>query len=304
MKKRTQNVSKKIGGVITALVSPFYKEKLDTESFSKLVKAQLKDGINGFVINGTTGESPTLEKDEVKELFQIAKKNTANEIALIVGTGSNNTAKTIQATKFASELGADAALVVTPYYNKPPQRGLIAHFTAVADASDIPIILYDVPGRTITALEVATVAELSRHKNIIGIKDATGNMQNLKQQRETCAKDFIFLSGDDATCVEYAALGGHGVISVISHLLGKPLVQLMKAAIEKSASAAAEWQKYAKLTSGIYVEANPIPVKAALKEIGLIRSAELRLPLVELAAQYLPALREELKRHNLVGVKS
>lgn len=283
-------------GVITALVTPFQKGEVDYPSFERLLRDQLDQGVDGLVINGTTGESPTLSVAEVEKLFLTAKRIVGQRIPLIVGTGSNNTAKTIEMTQLAGRWGAAAALVVTPYYNKPPQRGLIAHFGAVADASQIPIILYNVPGRTITSLAPETVAELARHRRILGLKDATGDLNLFESIKKVVPKEFTLLSGDDPTCVEFCARGGAGVISVVSHVIGGELKRLIAAARRSGAAYREEYRAYEELNRLIYIESNPIPVKAAVYLMKIIASPEMRLPLVALADENMKLLESELKR--------
>ena len=203
---------KNFKGVISALPTPFLNGKVDTHSLENLVHEQIKNGIHGLVINGTTGESPTLEEFEIEEIFKKTQSITKGNIPLILGVGSNNTAKTIKTTKKAKELGADATLVVVPYYNKPPQRGLIEHFSAVAAAVDIPNIVYNVPGRTITSMNKETILELSNKKNILGIKEASGNIDFDKELKNNLKDSFVFMSGDDGTFLDFMKLGGDGII--------------------------------------------------------------------------------------------
>jgi 4-hydroxy-tetrahydrodipicolinate synthase len=278
---------KAFSGVITALVSPFNKGQVDYQSLEKLVKDQLSRGIQGFVVNGTTGESPTITSEEIKQIFQTVKRLVPKNFPVIVGTGSNSTAKTIEESRAAEKLGADAVLVVVPYYNKPPQRGLFEHFNQVADKINIPVILYNVPGRTITALEIETIKKLSEHPNIIGIKEASGNVDFAKQIREACGSEFLLLSGDDGTYDDFMLAGGDGVISVASHII--PEIMLAKKASTRLP-----------LINALFVEANPIPVKKALQILGTIQSAELRLPLVELGTKNTENLKSEMKKAGIL----
>ena len=270
-------------GVITALATPFKQGEIDLNSYRKLIRAQLDAGIQGFVVNGTTGESPTLTADEVKRLFECAKAEVAGQVPIIVGTGSNSTKTSTDKTREVSGWGADGVLVVVPYYNKPPQRGLLEHFKSIAEASKLPVILYNVPGRTITSLSAETVAQLSRHPKIVGIKEATGDMALFESMRSEVSSDFIFLSGDDATCMEFCGRGGHGVISVSSHVIGAAMVAMMKKAVAKDSKTIAEYAtKFKDLMKWLYIESNPIPVKMALHWMGIFESPELRLPLATL----------------------
>lgn len=290
----------KFKGVFTALITPFKNGAIDYQSLEKLVQFQIQNGVDGFVINGTTAESPNLSHQEIAELFKKVK-SWAPKSVLIMGTGSNSTAKTIEDTKKASELGADAVLVVVPYYNKPPQRGLEQHFRAIAQSTKLPVILYNVPGRTITSLEPETVKHIAAEKNVVGIKEATGKIDLAQQIIQLCGKNFVMLSGDDGTYVEFLGAGGHGVISVASHILPRQFADWTKWVKEgQLEKARAEIKKYARLIDLLFVEANPIPVKKACQLMGLIETAELRLPLVELESKHTEALKEEMKKIGLL----
>jgi 4-hydroxy-tetrahydrodipicolinate synthase len=290
-----------LSGVLTALVTPFYRGEVDYAGFEKLLEFQLQAGVDGFVINGTTGESPTLQIKEVEQLFALAKTVVRDRVPLLLGTGSNCTQTSIENIRLAAKWGADAALVVVPYYNKPPQRGLVAHFKAIADASAIPIVLYNVPSRTITALSVESVAELAEHPRIIGIKEASGDLNQLKLIKKVVDKNFILLSGDDATCVEFCSLGGVGVISVASHVIGRELKDILHRARAGDRTAIREFNRYAELLRLLYVEANPIPVKAAMFLMKLIQAPEMRLPLVALGLEHMDKLKVELGRLGKAG---
>ncbi|NJL25256.1 MAG: 4-hydroxy-tetrahydrodipicolinate synthase [Calothrix sp. SM1_5_4] len=286
-KTRMMKTRAKFDGIITALVTPFKDGAVDMRSFKRLLRSQLDQGVQGFVINGTTAESPTLEWDEVERLFAAAREEAGEGFPLIVGTGSNSTAHACAMTEAAAKMGADAVLVVVPYYNKPPQRGLKKHFSEIARRSRLPVILYNVPSRTIASLEPATAAELSREVNIVGIKDATGDMTVCERLKAECAEGFTLLSGDDGTCMEFMARGGHGVISVSSHLIGREMLEFQRRLREGDRSVTAEYaERTGALMKSLYIEANPIPVKMALHWMGLLDSPELRSPLVELDSQY------------------
>lgn len=282
---------------ITALVTPFKNGNIDFKSLDKLLDRQLKGGVGGFVINGTTGESPTLSDGEVEELFHFVKKRVPSNICLIVGTGSNDTKESIEKSLKAEKWGADGVLVVVPYYNKPPQRGLIAHFNAIAKALTIPVILYNVPSRTITALSLESIKELSRQPNIIGIKEASGNIEFARQIREKCGENFILLSGDDGTYPEFLRSGGDGVISVASHLVPEVFEKIRQ---DDSQLALLEFSKHLELIQHLFVEANPIPVKKALALMGILDSAELRLPLMELESPQTDTMAMRLKELRLI----
>lgn len=288
-------------GAISALITPFLNGEVDYASLEKLVAYQLDNGIKGFVVNGTTAESPTLTSAEVAKIFSVVRAQAGTNFPIILGTGSNSTAKTIEATKKASELGANAALVVVPYYNKPPQRGLVEHFTAVANASEVPVILYNVPGRTITGMTVDTVAELAVVKNILGIKEATGDIKFDQELIHRVPKSFLMLSGDDPTYIEFLKSGGKGIISVMSNLITKECARWTDLMMNgKVSEAEVDFKKYLKLISQMYCEANPIPVKWMLYKKGIIKSPEMRLPLVTLDAKFHAEITAEMQSLGLL----
>jgi 4-hydroxy-tetrahydrodipicolinate synthase len=274
---------KDLTGVLTALVTPFRDGQVDFDSLKKLVRFQLDRGVRGFIVSGTTGESPTLTASEKRKIFEFVRGESGNSVPVVVGTGTNSTADSVAATQEAATWGADAALVVVPYYNKPPQRGLYLHFKAVAECSKLPILLYNVPGRTITKLDLETIVELSRVSNVIGIKEATGDIEFGKKIIAGCSKNFLVLSGDDGTYLDLALVGGQGVISVASHIFPKEFSQWYERAHRGDTAVREEFARIADLNSYLYVEANPIPIKMALYLMGLIASPELRLPLVRMA---------------------
>jgi 4-hydroxy-tetrahydrodipicolinate synthase len=292
---------KNLKGTFTALITPFQNGKVDFTSLGKLVRHQLANGVDGFVINGTTAESPTLTWDEQVELFNFVKAQSRQDVTLIMGAGSNSTQKTIEASRRAEVLGADAILVVVPYYNKPPQRGLYEHFKAVAASVKIPVILYNVPGRTITSLATETIGSLSKIPNIVGIKEASGKIDFASDIIKACGKDFAMLSGDDGTYVEFLGAGGHGVISVATHIIPAQMVQWKKwvqaGELEKART---DIKKYSKLIDALFMEANPIPVKKALQLMGIIESGELRLPMVELEQENTEKLKAEMKSVGVI----
>ena len=279
---------KKFKGIITALITPFNKGEIDYISLEKLIQFQLNKKVSGFVINGTTAESPTLTKKEKNDIFSFVKSKVPKGFPLIMGTGSNSTAETMEAAKEAEKMGADAQLVVVPYYNKPPQRGLLEHFKAVAEVVQIPTILYNVPSRTITSLELETIKKLSEHPHIIGIKEASGNIGFASEIRKACGESFILLSGDDGTYDEFMEIGGDGVISVSSHIIPE-IMEQRKARSHKD------------LIDALFMEANPIPVKKALQVMGIIKSSECRLPLVELSETNTVKLTKLMQNKGLVS---
>jgi 4-hydroxy-tetrahydrodipicolinate synthase len=286
---------KKLRTTITALVTPFSRGEVDFQSLEVLVDQQLKGGVGGFVINGTTAESPTLESLEVEKIFAYVRKIVGKDFLLILGTGSNSTKATLDNTKKAKNIGADAALVVVPYYNKPPQRGLVAHFTTVATKSEFPVILYNVPSRTITSLSIESIVELSKVPNIIGIKEASGNIEFAGEILSRCSSDFSLLSGDDFTYPDFLKIGGHGVISVASHVIPSQFVTLLN-----SSGQDRNFLRYKTLIEFLFLEANPIPVKKALQYMGIINSAELRLPLDEMDFAMAEKLKIEMRTVGLL----
>jgi 4-hydroxy-tetrahydrodipicolinate synthase len=286
---------------ITALITPFDKGVVDFASLEKLIRHQIQNGVEGFVINGTTAESPTLTDKEVEEIFKAARSIVGPQFPLIMGTGSNSTAKTEEASEKAEALGADAVLVVVPYYNKPPQRGLVQHFTEVAKSVSIPVILYNVPGRTITSLTVESIAELSKIQNIVGIKEASGNIEFAAEIVRKTNPEFVMLSGDDGTYVDFLKAGGHGVISVASHVIPREMLNWKKLVqAGKYDDANADLKKHIALINHLFVEANPIPVKMALYYMGLIKSPELRLPLVQMSEDLAQKMKQEMKSLGVV----
>lgn len=288
-------------GVTSALPTPFLNKKIDYNSLNKLVEFQLKNGINGFVVNGTTAESPTLSWDEVQKIYARVREISGTRVPIILGTGSNSTEQTIETTKKAEALGADAALVVVPYYNKPPQRGLVAHFSEVAQNTKLPVILYNVPGRTITGMSIETIVELAKVKNIFAIKEASGDIELDKNLRMALPGDFVMLSGDDPTYIDFLKLGGSGLISVMSNAITAACAKWTSLSYEKKwAEAEADFAKYKNLIRLMYVEANPIPLKWMLFKMGLFESSEMRLPLVSLDEKFHLEIANELKKLEVI----
>lgn len=280
----------------TALITPFKDGAIDLRSLTKLVHHQLENGVQGFVVNGTTAESPTLTEEETKKIFETVRREAGSSVPILLGTGTNDTAEACRRTRWADEWNADGALVVVPYYNKPPQRCLIEHFRAVAATTDKPVVLYNVPSRTVVGLNTETVVELAAVNNIVGIKDATGDFSTLGGLQKIAKRPFWLLSGDDGTAVEFCTRGGHGVISVISHVIPKEMSDFIHRARRKDGSVSTEWNRFAELLKWTYVEANPIPVKMALYWMGLIASPELRLPLSALDRSHYEGFQSCLKQ--------
>ena len=271
-------------GSITALVTPFRNGKVDADAFQRLVEWQIDQGTHGLVPCGTTGESPTLTHDEHKHVVELCIEAAAGRVPVIAGTGSNSTAEAVDLTKHAKRAGADGALVVTPYYNKPTQEGLYLHFKAINDAADIPIVIYNIPGRSVIDMTVDTMARLFKLANIVGVKDATASMARASQQRETLGSDFIQLSGEDATALGFMAHGGHGCISVTANVTPALCAEFQLACLAGNFKQALKIQdRLMPLHEALFVESNPGPVKYAASRLGLC-TVEARLPLVPIAA--------------------
>ena len=267
-------------GVATALVTPLTKDGVDYAAFEKLIEWQIAQGINALVICGTTGESSTLTDDEHREVLKFAVKVVNGRVPLIAGTGSNDTAYAIELTQFACDIGYDAMLVVTPYYNKTTQKGLVAMFSAIADASTKPVILYNVPSRTGVNIEPATYALLAEHPNIWAIKEANGNLSKIVETAALVGDKLDIYSGNDDQIVPLLACGGKGVISVLSNVLPSQSVEICNRYFAGDVAGAMELQKqYLPLINALFCEVNPIPVKAAMAAMGFCENY-LRLPLV------------------------
>lgn len=280
-------------GSLVAIVSPMFEDgRLDIPSLKALIDCHIDQGTDGIVIVGTTGESPTVDFDEHCLLIQTAVTQVNGRVPVIAGTGANSTKEAIVLTQKAKELGADACLLVAPYYNKPTQEGLYQHFKAVADAVNIPQILYNVPGRTGCDISNDTVLRLATHANIVGIKDATGGIERGTDLLLRAPKEFAIYSGDDATALSLMLLGGHGVISVTANVAPKLMHQMCVSALAGDVKVAREINaKLFGLHQKLFVEANPIPVKWVLSEMGMIKTG-IRLPMVTLSTQYHEVLRQ------------
>ena len=266
-------------GVATALITPLTENGIDYEAFGKLIDWQIEEGINALVVCGTTGEASTLTDDEHRAAISFAVERAKGRVPIIAGTGSNDTAYALELTRHACEAGADAILVTTPYYNKATQKGLIQMYTAIADESTVPVILYNVPTRTGVNIEPKTYAALADHPNIVAIKEANGNISKIVETMSLVHGKLDLYSGNDDQIVPLMALGGSGVISVISNLLPRETVELCNKFFEGDISGAAEMQyKYHYLIDALFSEVNPIPVKAAMAAMGFCEDY-LRLPL-------------------------
>ncbi|MBC1607194.1 4-hydroxy-tetrahydrodipicolinate synthase [Listeria welshimeri] len=277
-----------LGKVITAMVTPIHpeKDKVCKKRIHHLVNHLIANGSDGLVVAGTTGESPTLSHDEKIKLFRQVIETNAGRAKLIAGTGSNNTAETIAFTKEVAELGGiDAVLVVAPYYNKPNQDGLYAHFVAVAEASDLPVIIYNIPGRSVVNIEPETIIRLAKLPNIVGVKESSGNLDNISKIIAETPEDFLVYSGDDSLTLPILAVGGDGVISVASHVVGKEMQEMIQAfARGEVQKAASIHRSLLPIMNGLFAVPNPAPTKYLLNQQG-ISVGPVRLPLVDLNAE-------------------
>ena len=287
-------------GSIPALVTPFKDGKLDVETLKTLVEWHIEQGSNGLVPVGTTGESPTLSHDEHKRVIEIVVETAAGRIPVIAGAGSNNTVEGIGFIEHAAKVGADAALVVTPYYNKPTQRGLIAHFTAMHDAADLPIVIYNIPGRSVIDMTPATMGELAKWTRIIGVKDATGDLSRVPKTRLACGTDFVQLSGEDATALGFNAHGGVGCISVTANVAPKLCAQMQAATLAGDYATALEiTDMLMPLHIAIFAEPGVVGAKYALSLLGLC-SDEVRLPLTPLYEDTKDLIKEAMEHAGLL----
>jgi 4-hydroxy-tetrahydrodipicolinate synthase len=269
-------------GSYPALITPFTNGELDLETLKKIVEWHIGEGTNGFVPVGTTGESPTLSHEEHETIVSEVVKASAGRVPVIAGAGSNNTLEAIRFAQHAEKVGADGILVVTPYYNKPTQRGLIAHFTAAHDCCELPIIIYNIPGRSVVDMTPETMGELAKLPRIVGVKDATGDLARPSQQRATCGADFLQLSGEDATALGFNAHGGVGCISVTANVAPKLCAEFQAATLAGDYVKALEYQdKLMPLHEAIFVEPGLVGAKYAMSRLGMCNE-EVRLPLTGL----------------------
>lgn len=284
-------------GAATALVTPFSDGKPDLDALRRLIEFQIDGGISAIVLLGTTGENPTIETDERQRITEAAAEQIRGRIPLIVGTGSNSTEHAVLLTKLACQAGADFVLAVTPYYNKANADGLIRHFTAIADASCCPVILYNVPSRTNVNIPVVIYRELAKHNNIVGVKESSGSMM---QAAEILAEtDLALYSGNDSDNLPLLAMGASGIISVLSNIIPREISEFCTAAFTRDYALASRMQiMYTSLISALFSDINPIPVKAALDLMGLCRD-ELRLPLTPLSTDKRDKLKHEMKKAGI-----
>jgi 4-hydroxy-tetrahydrodipicolinate synthase len=287
-------------GLYTALITPFKDGKIDEVALEKLIEFQIKNGVDGIIPCGTTGESPTLTHEENDLVIDLAIKIANKRVQVIAGTGSNSTAEAIMMTNHAKQSGADGCLIVAPYYNKPTQEGLYQHFKAINDNCDIPLIVYNIPGRSVVNITDETLAKLSKLKNIVGIKDATGDLSRVASLKLLVDKDFSIISGEDSTAVGFNAMGGCGVISVTANIAPQLCSDLQKATQNGDYKKAVEIQdQLTNLNAAMFCETNPIPVKYAASLMGLCEM-ELRLPLTEPSELAKARIANEMKKLNII----
>lgn len=290
-----------IKGSIVAIVTPMHPDgSLDYDGLRKLIDWHIAEGTDSIVIVGTTGESPTVSMEEHCELIKVAVEHTAKRIPIIAGTGGNSTAEAIELTAFAKKVGADASLQVVPYYNRPTQEGMYLHFKTIAEAVDLPVILYNVPGRTVADMSNETILRLAQVKGIVGVKDATGNIARGTDLIRLAPKSFAVYSGDDATAIALKLYGGAGNISVTANVAPRDMHELCVAAMSCNIARAVEMNnKLLPLHNKLFVEPNPVPLKWAMQEMGLIPSG-MRLPLAPLGAAYHDTVRAALRESGVL----
>ncbi|MBR3899915.1 MAG: 4-hydroxy-tetrahydrodipicolinate synthase [Ruminococcus sp.] len=288
-------------GAAIAIITPMNEDgSINFTVLGEMIDDQIANGTDAIVICGTTGEASTMSDEEHLECIRFAVEKTAKRVPVIAGTGSNDTSYAIKLSKEAEELGADGLLLVTPYYNKTTQKGLIAHFTAIADAVNIPIILYNIPGRTGMNMEVSTIKELANHKNIVAVKEASGNISYAAKLIAECGDVIDVYSGNDDMIVPLMSLGAKGVISVLSHVIPKETHNMVQYCLDNNLAEATKLQiDYLDLINNLFIEVNPIPVKEAMNMMG-VNVGKCRLPLVEMSEEHKTALRASLEKHGLI----
>ena len=294
-------MSTTFSGSFVAMVTPFRNGQVDEAKVRELVEMHIASGTDGVIPCGTTGESPTLSHDEHRRLVELVVETARKRITVIAGTGSNATLEAVELTKHAERAGAQGALVVSPYYNKPTQEGLYRHFRAVADAVQIPIVVYNIASRTAVNIETATMARLARDcRNIVGVKEASGSLDQMAQVIAACGPDFTVLSGDDNITIPLMAIGGHGVVSVIANIVPKETAEMVRAALDGDWKRARELHyKLLPLARAAFLETNPIPIKEAMAMAGML-TAEFRLPMCPMGEANRETLRGILKPYALV----
>ena len=290
-------------GSNVALLTPFKNDKLDEEAYVSLIHFHLKNGTSGLVPAGTTGESPTLSHEEHQRVIELCVRESNGKIPVIAGTGSNSTSEAISLTKFAEKAGANGVLVVTPYYNKPTQEGLYQHYKAINDNCGIPIIIYNIPSRSVIDMNVDTMARLYELKNIAGVKDATGDLDRATKEKEKMGKEFILLTGEDGSALEFNMRGGHGCISVTANIAPKLCSDFQKFSLSKNNNEIKEAERINDLLQpvhkSLFIESNPSPVKYAAKLLNLC-SDEVRLPLVKVTSSTKESIKNALVSAKLI----
>ena len=291
-------------GSIVALITPFKEDRLDESNYIKLINYHLKNGTHGLVPGGTTGESPTLSHNEHKKIINLSVKECKNKIPVIAGTGSNSTSEAVELSKFADKAGADGLLIVTPYYNKPTQEGLYQHYKKINDNVGVPIIIYNIPSRSVIDMSVETMTRLYELKNIVGVKDATGDLNRAVQQKKAMGDKFIMLTGEDNNALEFNKKGGSGCISVTANIAAKLCSEMQNASLDKNNS---DLQKKAEeinklltpLHNSLFIESNPSPVKYAASLLKLSPD-DVRLPLVKITDASKSAVKKALEHAELI----
>ena len=286
---------------MVALITPFRSGEVDVPALQRLVEFHVKEGTSALVPCGTTGESATLSHEEHEQVIEMTIQAARGRVRVIAGTGSNNTQEALRLTRHAQKAGADAALVIAPYYNRPTQEGLFQHFRAVAEAVDLPIVIYNIASRTGVNIEPETFARLVKVRNIAGVKEASGSLEQMSRIKGLCGNGFTLLSGDDALTLPLMSIGGTGVISVVANILPKEVARMV-AAFEKGRLEEARRIHYRLLavTKAMFIETNPIPVKTAMGLMGLIQDPSLRLPLCPMSPTNLTKLKEVLRSYRLI----
>jgi 4-hydroxy-tetrahydrodipicolinate synthase len=295
------SIRDRIKGSITALVTPFKNGKVDEEAFRALVDWQIAEGTQGLVPCGTTGESPTLSHDEHARVIELCVEQTKGRVPVIAGAGSNSTEEAIMRTRHAKDVGCDAVLHVTGYYNKPTQEGQYRHFMAIAEAVDIPVVLYNIPGRAVVGISVETMARLAKHPNIIGVKDATADLMRPSRERLACGKDWLLISGEDGTALGYNAHGGKGCISVTANVAPRLCAEFQAACTSGDFAKARDYQdRLMPLHDAMFCETNPSPVKYAVSLLGRC-APDMRLPMVEPSEAACATIRKAMQDVGLIN---
>jgi 4-hydroxy-tetrahydrodipicolinate synthase len=287
-------------GAGVAIIRPYTEDGINFPELGRIIDDQIKNHTDAIIITGTTGESATMSDEEHRAAIKFAVDHVKGRVPVIAGTGSNETSYAVDLSKYAESVGADALLVVTPYYNKCTQKGLIAHYTAIADAVNIPIILYDVPSRTGVGITTDTYVQLSKHPNIVAVKEANGDLSKILRLRAAVGDDLVIYSGNDDQIVPILSLGGQGVISVLSNVAPQETHDMCQAFFDGDTKKAEQMQvEYADLIDALFCEVNPIPVKVAMRKLGY-NAGPLRMPLSEMEPQHEKQLEDSLRRHGLI----